>query len=157
MFQIWIRAPLLMATVIGLLTSPVLARDEIRTVPVHFEAGSSSATVKGQIKGYEALDYVLEASEGQRMNVSMATDNLSSYFNILAPGENEAAIFVGSTSGNQFEGALPKSGAYKIRVYMMRSAARRKEVTNYRLEMTVTGAAQKASSPAKSMPSKDEH
>ena len=44
-------------------------------------------------------------------------------------------MFVGSNSGNQFEGALPKSGAYKVRVYMMRSAARREDFANYRLEM----------------------
>jgi len=85
------------------------------------------------------------------MNVSMATKNLSSYFNILAPGENEVAMFIGSTSGNQYEGTLPKSGDYKIRVFMMRNAARRDEVANYRLEMIVTGAAEKAAaSPAKS-------
>ena len=98
------------------------------------------------------------------MNVSMATDNGANYFSILAPGENTVAMFVGSTSGKQFEGTLPKSGAYKIRVYMMRSAARREEVANYRLEMIVTGAPQKAgaSTDAKAsaakggMPSKDE-
>jgi hypothetical protein len=50
------------------------------------------------------------------------------------------AFFIGSTSGNQFEGVLPESGDYKIRVYMMRSAARRNEVANYRLEMIITTA-----------------
>ncbi len=68
------------------------------------------------------MDYVLEASKGQHMNVSMGTKNGANYFNILAPGEVQVAMFVGSTSGNQFEGTLP-SGDYKIRVYMMRSAA----------------------------------
>jgi hypothetical protein len=151
MLQVVTRTPLLIATLIVFVTSSALAQDDIRTVPVHFKAGSNSATVKGKIRGYEGVDYVLEASKGQSMNVSMATDNPSSYFNILAPGENEAAMFIGSTSGNQFEGTLPKSGAYKIRVYMMRNAARRKEVANYRLEMIITGAAEKgASSPTHS-------
>jgi hypothetical protein len=63
------------------------------------------------------------------------TDNLSSYFNILSPGENEVAMFIGSTSGNQYEGTLPKSGPYKIRVYMMRNAPRRDEVANYSSRM----------------------
>lgn len=164
MLQAVTRMPLLVAALIGLVTSSALARDDIRTAPVHFKAGSSSATIKGKIKGYETVDYVLEASKGQQMNVSMATDNLSNYFNILPPGEGDVAMFIGSTNGNQFEGTLPKSGAYKIRVYMMRSAARREEVANYRLEMIITGAPQKAGSspeakagPAKGgMPSKDE-
>lgn len=72
------------------------------------------------------------------MNVSMSTNNDASYFNILAPGETEVALFNGSTSGNQYEGTLSQSGDYKIRVYMMRSAARRNEVANYRLEMIVS-------------------
>lgn len=138
-------ALLLIPAVIAACVSPVLARDEFRTERVQFKAGTSGATVKGKIKGYETVDYVLEAGKGQNMNVSMATDNLSSYFNILPPGENEAAMFIGSTSGNQFEGTLPASGDYKIRVYMMRNAARQDEMANYRLEMIVTGAAEKAS------------
>lgn len=146
MLQVLTRMPLVMAAFIAVMASSALARDEIRTEQVHFKPGASSATIKGKIKGYEAVDYVLEASKGQQMNVSMATKNGATYFNILAPGENEVAMFIGSTSGNQFEGTLPKSGAYKIRVYMMRSAARRDEVANYRLEMIVTGAAKHTAS-----------
>jgi hypothetical protein len=144
------RKTLLLAALVAFATSTAFARDDIRTERVHFKPGASSATVKGKIKGYETVDYVLEASKGQQLNVSMSTDNLSSYFNILSPGENEVAMFIGSTSGNQYEGTLPKSGPYKIRVYMMRNAARRDEVANYRLEMIVTGAAKKAdkASPA---------
>lgn len=67
------------------MASPGLARDDIRTELVHFKRDASSATVKGHIKGYETVDYVLEGGKGQSMNVSMATDNLSSYFNILPP------------------------------------------------------------------------
>jgi len=153
-------APLAIAAFIAAGASHAFARDEIRTERVQFEPGTSSATVKNKLKGYEVVDYVLEAAEGQSMNVSIATDNASNYFNILAPGENEAAMFIGSTKGNQFEGTLPASGDYKIRVYMMRSAARRNEVANYRLEMIVTGAAESGASPAKGTakgsPSKDE-
>ena len=49
-------------------------------------------------------------------------------------------MFIGSVKGNQYEGILPASGDYKIRVYLMRSAARRKEVAHYRLEMIVQNA-----------------
>jgi len=164
MLQALTRTPLLLAVLSALMLLPALARDGIRTEQLHFKPGASSATIKGKIKGHEGVDYVLEASKGQQMNVSMVTDNGANYFNILAPGENAVAMFVGSTSGNRFEGTLPKSGAYKIRVYMMRSAARREEVANYRLEMIVTGAAKKAGSGSDAkpdatkggMPSKDE-
>ena len=159
-----IRASLLLAALFVVAISPALAQEEIRTEKVDFKHGATGASLNGKIKGYEGVDYILEASKGQQMNVSMATDNGANYFNILAPHENEQAMFVGSTSGNQFEGILSKSGAYKIRVYMMRSAARRKEVANYQLEVIITGAPQKtgSSSDAKTdaaksgMPSKDE-
>lgn len=95
--------------------------------------------VKASIKGYETVDYVLGARAGQYMNVSLATKHGATYFNILAPGENEVAMFNGSVSQNQYEGTLPASGDYKIRVYMMRSAARRNEVASYTLTVGITG------------------
>lgn len=116
-----------------------------RTQRVQFPSGSTSATVEDRIVGYDSVDYVLGAQAGQTMNVSMATDNGANYFNILPPGSNDEAIFVGSTSGNQYEGTLPASGDYKVRVYLMRSAARRDEAANYRLEMIISGSGGSAS------------
>jgi hypothetical protein len=120
-----------------------IAADDIRTERVHFKKGANSAVVEGSIKGYQTVDYVLGAQKGQTMNVSMATKHGATYFNVLAPGQSEVAMFNGSTSENQFEGVLPESGDYKIRVYMMRSAARRNEVAKYRLEMVITGVGEK--------------
>ena len=119
-----------------LLSAPAWA-DQTRTERVQFHKGANSATVQGSVKGYDTVDYVLGARKGQSMNVSMATDNGANYFNIIAPGNADEAMFIGSTSGNQFEGALPANGDYKIRVYLMRSAARRDEVAKYRLEMII--------------------
>jgi hypothetical protein len=127
---------LLLTTALLLLATPAFA-DDIRTERVQFHRGANSATVEGSIKGYEGVDYVLGAKAGQSMNVSMATDNGANYFNIIAPGKADEAMFIGSTSGKQFEGVLPASGDYTVRVYLMRSAARRDEVANYRLEMII--------------------
>ncbi|MGK7937143.1 MAG: hypothetical protein AB4206_15335 [Xenococcaceae cyanobacterium] len=123
----------------AVLLTPAGGQAGIRKERIQFKRGASSAVVEDSITGYETVDYVLNAREGQYMNVSMATDNTINYFNILAPGENEVAMFNSSMAQNQYEGILSKSGDYKIRVYMMRSAARRNEVANYRLEMIVTG------------------
>ncbi|MGF1497965.1 MAG: hypothetical protein ACFB8W_14250 [Elainellaceae cyanobacterium] len=115
------------------------ATRDISVQRVQFAPGATSAVVENSITGYEIIDYVLNAQAGQYANISMATDNAANYFNILAPGETEVAIFNSSSSGNQYEGTLPESGDYRIRVYLMRSAARRNEVANYRLEMIVSG------------------
>lgn len=132
----WLLATL--TTSSGVLLTPALAQNDLRQERVQFERGKISDVVENSITGYEIVDYVLNARKGQYMNVSMATDNSANYFNILAPGEDEVAIFNGSMAENQYEGILLESGDYKIRVYMMRSAARRNEVANYRLEMIVS-------------------
>jgi hypothetical protein len=85
----------------------------IHTERVHFAKGANSATIEGRIQGDMTIDYVLGAKQGQSMNVSMATDNGANYFNIIAPGKENEAMFVGSSSGNQFEGTLPASGDYR--------------------------------------------
>ena len=116
------------------------AADDIRTERVTFKKGANSTVIEAAIKGYEIVDYVLTAHAGQYMNASLATQHGATYFNILAPGESEVAMFNGSVNENQYEGILPVNGDYKIRVYMMRSAARRKEVSHYRLEIIIQDA-----------------
>lgn len=116
------------------------AADEIRQERVSFAKGTSSATIKGSIKGYEAIDYVLGGKAGQEMTVSLATGNLSNYFNVLPPG-SETAIGNSSTApDNAWSGTLPVDGDYTVRVYLMRNAARRNEIANYTLTVGIAGA-----------------
>lgn len=118
---------------------PVLAADDIREERVHFQAGTSGTTVKGHLRGRDDIDYVLGAKAGQHMTVELHTDNPQNYFNILPPGSRDEAIFIGSSSGNRFEGTLPESGDYRIRVYLMRAAARRDEQAHYSLDIHIGG------------------
>lgn len=150
-----IISALLYAVILGLGAGAAGSSDEINVERVSFERGKNSATIESSITGYAAIDYVLGARQGQYMNVSMATDNGANYFNILAPGEDQVAMFNGSTNGNQFEGILPESGDYKVRVYMMRSAARRNEVATYRLEIIIADVDQEPDAAASSDPSED--
>lgn len=113
---------------------------EIRQERVHFAAGASSATVTGSIKGDAGVDYLLSAAAGQTMTVTLKTSNSSSYFNVLPPG-SQTAIFIGSTSGNEWTGTLPSTGDYTVRVYLMRNAARRGEKAKYSISFAVTGSA----------------
>lgn len=102
---------------------------------VEFADGDKAITIEDSIKGYESIDYVMKLAAGQPLNVSMATQHTATYFNLIAPGEEDVAFFIGSTEGNQFEGTTELAGDYRIRVYMMRSAARREETADYRLEI----------------------
>ena len=113
----------------------------ITSKPLQFAKGSSSATVKASIRGDQTIDYKLRAKAGQSMNVTLKSSNGSNYFNVLPPGSNDVAIFTGSTSGNEFSGALPSDGEYTVRVYLMRSAARRNEKASYTLTVGIAGSA----------------
>jgi hypothetical protein len=148
---------LLIGLLSGVFGQPTWADDGIRTERVQFAKGATSARINGTIKGTQTVDYVLHASQGQYMNVSMATKNPAAYFNILAPGQTEVAFFNGSVSDNQYEGTLPATGDYKIRVYMMRSAARRNEVADYGLEMIVSGPTHGSASHDALVPGTDFH
>ena len=96
--------------------SAALAQVAIRKEPVHFKAGETGAAVKGKIKGDETVDYVLGAQKGQSMVVTLEASNQSACFNVTAPG-TDAALFIGATSGNRYEGTLPASGEYTVRLY----------------------------------------
>ena len=134
-------AALAAALVLTLAPALALAQEASREVRVQFPRGASSTTLTGTLKGRETIDYQLGAAAGQRMTVTLTTDHTGNYFNLLAPGETEVAFFVGSTEGNHFEGNLAKSGDQTIRVYLVRSAARRNETAHYQLKVAITGAA----------------
>jgi hypothetical protein len=121
------------AVALVLTFSPTLAfaKSEHRTDRVTFKDGRAS--IKGRIKGYEYVDYVFPASAGESLKVSLKTSKTRNYFNLMAPGETEAAFFIGSINGNFYDGVAPTSGDYTSRVYLMRSSARRGEVANYTL------------------------
>lgn len=120
------------------------AADGIETRPLRFAKGASAATVKGTLKGSQTIDYKVGAKAGQTMTVGLKTSNGSNYFNVLPPGSNDVAVFVGSSDGNDWKGTLEADGTYTIRVYLMRNAARRNETANYTLTVGITGAAVKA-------------
>ncbi len=114
------------------------AMADIRTERIAFAPGTGGATIRGEIRGEAIVDYVLGASAGQTMTATFAPTNANAYFNVMAPGE-DSAIFIGSSGGNSFEGILPSSGDYVLRVYLMRNAARRDETASYSLSVGIAG------------------
>ena len=128
---------------LGLLAAASAAEAQSRVERVQFAPGASGTLIQGTIRGDEAVDYLLGASAGQRMIVSLQTTNASNYFNVTAPGA-AAAMFIGSTSGSSFSGMIPSSGDYRISVYLMRNAARRNEAASYSLSVQILGSGQAA-------------
>ncbi|NRC56961.1 hypothetical protein [Neoaquamicrobium sediminum] len=65
-----------------LLSLPAIAQD-VREERVSFQPGRSGADIRGSIRGYEIVDYLIDARAGQTIEISLKTSNLSSYFNLL--------------------------------------------------------------------------
>ncbi len=130
MFRITLCAALALS-----LPALACAQDEARIEQVHFARGASGTELKGSIKGYESVDYQLDAQAGQTMTVTQTAGK--AYFNIIEPNADGAAIFVGSSDGKNFKGLLKQSGTYTIRVYQMRNTARRGESAGYTLHVDV--------------------
>lgn len=124
-----------------------LAQDDMRTEQVRFAPGTSGTTIADSITGYESVLYSIGAEAGQQMKVRLEPSNLATYFNIYAPGAGpgDQALANSQLTGpmvpdlNIFDGALPVSGDYSVSVYMMRSAARRNEVSDYMLAISIEG------------------
>lgn len=106
--------------------------------PIQFAKGTISKAVKGTIRGDQSKLYSIKVRAGQTLTVNLVTSNASSYFNITAPGAQQA-LFIGSTEGSSYTGVVPSSGNYNIDVYLMRNAARRNESANFTLTVSARG------------------
>lgn len=131
---------LLVSLALGLLAIAPKTLAEIQSLPVQFDKGRSSASLNGSLKGEQVVDYLLHARAGQTMSVVFSPSNASAYFNVMPPGSQGEAIFIGSNDGNEWRGTLPSSGEYRIRTYLMRSAARRNESSSYTLTVAIGAA-----------------
>ncbi len=116
-----------------------LAQSAIESQRVTFRAGADSTLLKGQLKGDQTIDYNLRAGAGQTLTVELKGSNIQNYFNVMA-AETDTALFIGSSSGNRFRGPLPSDGDVRVRVYLMRPAARRNESSTYSLKVGISGA-----------------
>ena len=136
------RAPLVSVAagllIISLQAGDGIAQSAIESRRVTFGAGADSSLVKGQLKGDQTIDYILRAGAGQTLTVDLKGSNLQNYFNVLAAG-TDTALFIGSSAGNSFRGLLPSDGDVRVRVYLMRPAARRLESSRYSLRLGIDG------------------
>lgn len=131
---------------LGICVNIALAQDGIRTERVQFQSGRSGTTITDTIIGRESVSYILGARAGQTMTIALDPSNLATYFNVYAPGNgpgDEALANSGMTGAmtpdlNRFVGRLPVSGDYTVSVYMVRSAARRNERSDYTLDVAIT-------------------
>ena len=138
----------LAALLFGLVAMPMggVAQDQ-RTEAIRFAPGATGAEISDRITGYEMVVYSLGAEAGQRMRIGLVPTNPQTYFNVYGPGSGpgDEALAVSQSMDervpdlNVFDAVLSSSGTYSVSVYMMRAAARRNEVSDYTLSVSITG------------------
>lgn len=151
LLQAALRWPLAVITLVlvSMVCSAAFSAAEARDIKmeqVRFKGGQAGTSIKGKIVGYDSVSYVLGAEAGQTMTIALNPSNRATYFNVYEPGKkpgDQALANSGMTGPmipdlNKFSGKLPSSGQYTISVYMMRSAARRKEVSRYTLDISIS-------------------
>lgn len=129
------RPVALLAALTMLGGAPTLA-DSVRQETVRFARGTSGATLTGQVRGYDSVQYSMGVTAGQKLDVQLDSGNPSLYFNVTAPGAS-AALYNSSIDGNGTSITIPSSGTYLIDVYLMRNAARRNETAPYTMTVYV--------------------
>jgi hypothetical protein len=121
-------------TIMILLVLPLSISAQGAPERVRFQSGHSSATLKGRILGFDTKDYVVGAKAGQAMAIRLSSSNPSTYFVIYSI--NGRATDMNET--REWSESLSESGDYVIRVFMMRSAARRKgAAANFTLSISI--------------------
>ncbi|MEX0349669.1 MAG: hypothetical protein AB3N15_09635 [Paracoccaceae bacterium] len=122
-----------------LLTAPSVQAQ--MTADVKFAPGNYGTMVNGTVTGDEYFDYKLGANAGQKMFVDLqAADtngNGTIYFNILPPGSDGEAIYIGSINGNTTTIDLPDSGDYTIRVYLMGNDRDTGKTVGYNMDLSI--------------------
>ena len=102
--------------------------------PLHFARGTNSATVSGDLVRGDRDVYLIRVHAGQVMSVKLSSLENNAAFDVLEPearGSREAKDITGGSDISQWQGALSKTGEYKIVVGGTRGN------TSYKLQVTV--------------------
>lgn len=123
------------SAMLALLACAASAQDARRDVLVTLPAAPATQTFNDALGGFETVDYRVTLHVGERLHVHLATSNLSNCFDIYAPGA-EKPLFQGGNSGAEHLLAATTAGEYRIRVYLLRFAARDYQSAEYTLTLT---------------------
>lgn len=106
--------------------------------PIQFAKGAIGTTVAGSFKGYDDIQYSLNAKAGQTLSYKLTSNHDLAQINIYAPDDKPGkadALVIGSTTGASGKFKLPESGNYLIQIYQMRNTARNNRTVNYKLHV----------------------
>ncbi len=109
---------------------------------VSFAPGATGATITDTIRGQEYRDHVVNVREGQVMMVSLSVTSTngdgSASFNIVPAGQDYPALYNGSMEvDSRAEVAVPESGDWAIRVYLMGNDRDADRTVGYAIDVSI--------------------
>lgn len=113
------------------LTISASAQTKVR---VKFAKGESSTMVKGMIKGYKYIDYIVKAKSGQTMSVTLTSANQSCSFVIFY---SDLKNVEDATDVREFTRNVDVDDNYIVRVLLPRAVARRNSTANFSLKIAI--------------------
>jgi hypothetical protein len=128
----------LLIAIAAVATSNVLPQESEYRVRVTFNESSATRSFDDAIGGFEAVSYVVQLRQGQSLVVSLASNNISNSFDIYAPNESKP-VYIGGDSGNFHRLLAKTSGDYRVKVFLLRLAARDNQSAHYTLELKLAG------------------
>ncbi|GAA4304834.1 hypothetical protein [Aestuariibaculum suncheonense] len=123
--------------VIVFMIFPIFFYGQIINKKISFDSGKTRVVIEDDIKGEEIIDYAVNVKKGDSVSIILKRKINSSYFNLLPPKSDNVADFIGQTQGDTCKMTLSQNGIYKIRVYQMRSSARRGTHVKFSLDISL--------------------
>ena len=127
--------------------APAIAADHPEQV--HFKRGTTSAIVRGALRGWDIKEYELRAAQGQNVQLQVTSPRLHWLVVRFYPADQSEGDhdLLNSDNANAYawQGTLPKTGPYVLRLFIRRTEARRGGKISYRAEISIIPAA--AASP----------
>jgi heat shock protein HslJ len=140
----WEPAP----TEAGVAPAPAPAPDAPRVRGLTLPPEPGSVLLRDRIRGRGTLDVQVRGEAGQRLTAELSGRHGALSFNVLPPGSNGPALWIGDVSGRRADVLLPDDGTYTLRVFLQRAAARRGESAPFDLRVARSGVALPPLAPA---------
>ena len=149
-----VAACVTLVVAVGLASSPL--RAEEFTKRVRFDRGSSSATMRDSVKGYDTFRYEVDARAGQRLSVNLESRSRYVYFNVLNKRtDNILDTRPTPREVTKWDGRLPDNGIYVVNVYLVRAEARRDGKADYKLSLSLSGSSDGHDRPDRDRPDRE--
>lgn len=96
---------------------------------IEFAAGSSSATVEGDLAGKEMAQYTFDAVENQTATITITSPNQAVLLTLVSPSGSPIQRYQSGLSS--WSGTLPESGTYRVSAFAT-------QASDYKLNVAIS-------------------